>query len=267
MPVVNGIGQSEYTAHKQYALDKILRHQMAICKAVFRSRDWHPPRVYHYYDIYAGCGSNDSVGCQGSPLVFLDAVTDAGIPYDAHCIELGGENASLLKSRVAPTIYVHAGDNAQVLPGLLGTLRGEWNYGTIYADPNDLPPFDLLAEASNNPNAQRIDMLVYLSATNYKRVRKVWGRDYLTDALAKINKKVWLVSAPVGRSQWAFLFGTNYDKYSDYRAIQFYRVDSPEGAAVLERLTYTTDERGEGKQPSFFTGPTPNTSSSQSSRP
>ena len=112
-----------------------------------------------------------------------------------------------------------------------------------------MPDFDLLAELSKKPAFKYIDFVVYLSATNIKRVRRfeqATGRDakvkLLTDYMKSIDKSTWIIRKPMGKHQWTFAIGSNWVKFPDWEKRGFYRIDSDEGKSMLERLTYTDGE-------------------------
>jgi three-Cys-motif partner protein len=247
-------GQSVYTKGKQAALSRILAQHMAICRRLF-TRDYVCPE-YQYYDLFAGCGENETVGCEGSPLVFLKTARRARLPYRATFIEQDEGRAVLLRQAIDSddlgAIRICRGDNAVFLPHLLRQIQRPWTFGIIYADPNGMPPFDLLAQASRTRNCKRIDILIYASATTIKRVRGAFGRDDLATLLGKIDKKTWLIQSPRGKAQWTFLFGTNHPDYNDYRAINLYRLDSEEGRGIFERLNNTSAELERQAQPELI---------------
>lgn len=238
-------GQSEFTKGKQEALREILGRHMSICEAIYAKRQrWVNPD-YLYFDIYAGCGWNEDVDVIGSPLVFMEEVAGRRFNYHAGFIEKDGAAYGKLQQRLAGEPRAHAfwGENAEKLPMLLERWNAKrWTYGMIYADPNGCPPFDLLADVSQDPRCEQIDILIYASATSIKRARGAWGKDNLDAGRSKIAKKHWLIQEPRGQPQWTFLLGTNWDGYSGHAKIKMHTLKSQEGLAIYERLNLTDAE-------------------------
>lgn len=275
MPVdENGIGHSQATLYKEASLGVILRTHTRIVAAIQDKYPWVAPH-YYYIDMNAGCGHNDDENCEGSPLVFLKAISAIRRPYRAHLIELNASSAQRLQTFIDAGSYagarIHIGDNEVLLPGILDSLVppvGKEAFGLVYSDPNGIPNFDLIGQVSRHPHCQKMDILIRYSGASVKRNQHITGLKIL-DYLSVITKKFWFAQSLNSNDkwQWTFLFGTNYWKYPKMVNIGFFRIDSSDGQAIIERLNYTNKELKEREQSSFFTGLTPNISDSQSSRP
>jgi len=238
MPIKNGQGHSDMTVIKEQQLGVILGTHLNICKAVFAGQLPYL-RVYHYLDLYAGCGLNQEEQCSGSPMLFLAMATLSGLPFRAWFIEKNQTNAEALQQTVLDydlhpvQVSVLQGDCSQMAHVALRNISRNV-FGMIYADPNGIPDFGLLADLSRQ--YLRLDILIRLGATFLKRCRRaIPGWEPLTYYMAQIRKKVWLVQSPLesDHNQWTFLLGTNYPDYRTMRNIRFYRTDTPEGRDAL----------------------------------
>lgn len=263
MPVDNGVGHSTATIAKQASLGFFLNVHISICDAI--AAKWRKPRCYYYVDMNAGCGRNEQEGCDGSPLVFLKAATALRMPYKAWFIEKEKRNTEDLEAALdhLPDWIICRGDHNDIVPEVIKEIPNYAN-GLFYTDPNGIPSFGLLSSISQIMRVSRMDILIRYAASGGKRAGYK-----LADCIAKIDKKFWLVQEPSSNDkwQWTFLLGTNWTKFPEMERIRFYRIDSDRGRAILDRLNYTKEELEERQQASFFTGVTPNTSSSQSLRP
>jgi three-Cys-motif partner protein len=253
MPTLHGIGQSNATHTKQWRFTKIIQQHLATCGAIFAKHSWTSD-CYQYIDANAGCGHNEAVGCEGSPIIFLREAQEKGILYAAHLVEIDPQNAMLLQATVARwnSHEVIIGDNREIVPDLVADLPAN-SYGLLYTDPNGVPDFDLLAEVSQHPRLKRVDILIRYAASAVKRNKHITGKRML-DYLRMIRKQHWIV-CEVDHSdkwQWTFLLGMNWDGLRVMKQYGFHYAHSPEGQAIIERLNYTNDERRALYQPSLF---------------
>lgn len=247
---IRNVGQGDHTQQKQDDFQGLLSLHIKIVDGITSkpSNAWQ--RYYTYIDMNAGPGLYN--GIVGSPILFLSQIERTSIPYSATLIEEEQCNATELNDRVSLLGYhgivkvVNDNHDHALRNGAAPTKS---TYGMIYHDPNGAPNFELLAELSRKPAFQRIDFVIYLGATTIKRARgmeKALGKNakfkLLTDYLNSINKKTWIVRKPVGKNQWTFAVGSNWVNLPDWRKRGFYRIDTPEGKSVLERLTYTDGE-------------------------
>lgn len=260
--IQRNVGQGDHTQQKQDDFQDLLSLHIKIVDGITSKPGNAWQRYYTYIDMNAGPGLYN--GIVGSPILFLSQIERTSIPYLATLIEEEQCNATELNGRVAPlgsrgTVKVVNDNHDHALRN--GAAPVKSTYGMIYHDPNGtVPNFDLLAELSRKPAFQRIDFVVYLSATNIKRVRRfeqATGRDakvkLLTDYMKSIDKSTWVIRKPVGRHQWTFAMGSNWVNLPDWKKRGFYRIDTPEGKSMLERLTYTDGELDDmSGQMSFF---------------
>jgi hypothetical protein len=218
---------------------------------------------YRYFDLTAGKGSTPD-GNFGSPIVFLDEVEKPRfvIPFRADLIEREESNLDELKKAVQShtvyeseqgQIYFHCGEYELVIPRLLKSKK-ETELGLVYVDPSgDLPDFKTLAYIS--ALRPRMEILIYLSATNVKRQYQQ-TKKFLADFLSETDKKHWLIRKPFKGDphQWTFLLGSNKDFFNPYKNIQQYFcvLDSPAGQEVFEKMNFNQEQRLEQKQPPLF---------------
>jgi three-Cys-motif partner protein len=242
MPIENGIGYGEYTGVKIEHLSKILAMHMAITQAVIKKHASYYERRYHYVDLTAGRGSTPN-GNPGSPIVFLDIIHSPGskfdLPFCADLIEREQQNILELRKVISAhpvfashqkDIQFHNNDYETIIPQLF-CLRRDIELGLTYVDPTgDLPDIETLALISKM--RPRMEILLYLSATNVKRQFQQTQK-LLADFLKATGKQHWLIRKPFrgDNHQWTFLLGSNSDLFKPYKSIQsyFYLLNSPEG--------------------------------------
>ena len=260
MPIENGVGYGEYTGVKIEHLSKILAMHMAITQAVIKKHASYYEPEYRYIDLTAGKGSTPD-GSSGSPIVFLEKAGDPKfeVPFRADLIEREQSNIDELKKAVLShpvgllnqkNIHFHPEDYEKTVPHLFMSKK-EYELGLVYVDPSgDLPDFKSLAHISNM--RPRMEILLYLSATNIKRQFQQTQK-FLADFLSETSKQHWLIRKPIkGDShQWTFLLGSNSDLFKPYGSIRsyFYLLNSPEGQQVFEKMNLSQDQRMEQKQP------------------
>jgi three-Cys-motif partner protein len=220
MPIENGIGYGEYTGVKIEHLSKILAIHMAITQAVIKKHASYYEIEYRYVDLTAGKGSTPD-GSIGSPIVFLNKTSEPKfeIPFRADFIEREQSNLDELKKTISihsanssqqGSIHFHHGNYEDVIPNLFKSKK-DIELGLVYVDPTgDLPDFETLAFVSSR--RPRMEILLYLSATNIKRQFQQTQK-FLADFLNETGKQHWLIRRPFrGDShQWTFLLGSNID--------------------------------------------------------
>jgi len=248
MPILNNVGISTNTPTKQQDFRSVLSLHLKITQAVLNKHQWTDD-TYYYFDLTAGPGKyTDGKTCiVGSPLIFLNLTYK--MKRHALMVEKNFENYLSLSS-YAKTADCRYGDSRLILPNWLQTESHKQDdgvkYGLCYVDPTgDPPPFEMLADASHHNQFTRIDILMYLSATNIKRWRmnpKLSYNTSLIDALCNIDKKHWIIREPKSQHQWTFLLGTNWNAFPPYKNRGFHRVRSKQGQEILRKLNFTAEE-------------------------
>lgn len=244
MPKDNNIGHSTCTVNKQAGFKCVIDTQISIVKSVITKHKW-APQIFYYIDLYAGDGSNAMEGCPGSPVIFLQEIQDK-MKYSASFIEIEPGNTIYLKAAVqfANSHTVYTGDNAIILPQIIKSIP-RYSYGLIYADPNGIPNFDMLSNASKH--LPKMDILIRCPATAIKR-----NGNSLQDFIHRIDKSNWLVQRPEGKWQWTFLFATNYTEYPTWKKLNMHNLQSNEGKEIFRTIAYTEKERTNMDQPNLF---------------
>lgn len=118
MPIIDNMGYSEITEIKQEHFRLILQAHLRIVKTIFVKHQYSLP-TYFYFDINAGSGQYE--GKPGSPLIFLEEVTQVDIPYSAVFIDKDEKNIealSALTQSYHPNVRTFCGEHADILPQL-----------------------------------------------------------------------------------------------------------------------------------------------------
>lgn len=274
MPVNStGQGHSGYTLIKQEAFRYFMEvHAKIICR-IFAQKKPYVDRCYYYIDTNAGKGYNDD-GSPGSIMIAVDTLGDtlSRNQYDflITAIEKNATAAQMLRYALEQTCEdwsVIARDNAMALTSdLIPDEPDDTRYGLVYCDPNDMKglPFDALTTffQASQPQTQKMDLLINLSATTLKRVQGAHYTWYtIPDIIGKVNKNYWYIREGYDRAQWTFLFGTNWPDWPPLRLktsrqkLGLYPIDSSEGRSLLEKLSLTSAAYDHKQQPQMPLGP------------
>jgi len=236
---------SAETEQKEHDFRGILTMHASICRGIFRRQSIVRP--YLYVDLYAGPGRLEYNGHQfdGSPLIARDVLTKARIPYEAlHYERDPGEAERLTRALAGRSGPVYAETCQEGFARWLDEHEYQRDrYGMVFSDPiRDEIPHDLLNHAAKR--LPRVDLLSYVSATQYKRRRGGDpSRPFLADHIGAVDKRVALIREPVGAWHWTFVLWSNWTRLPQWEARKFHRLDSPEGASILNRLDLSKKEQ------------------------
>ena len=238
MPInEDGVGYSEYTQGKLFAFAGILEMHAKICR---RIQSKYPRTPYYYIDLNAGVGS---VAGQPSSVPIAKRILDEHLmDRFIYAVDINPNAPAALAGQACEAAW---GDNRVIAPMWIERIpKYPSAYGLIFHDPNDLVDFDLLGRLYEQPQTQKVDLLIYMSATTWKRYRTGSSKRIasLIVELGRINKRYWIVRDPRGKHQWTFLLGTNWQDFPYWERGGFYRVDGREGSRVLAKLSETSEE-------------------------
>jgi len=255
----DGIGYGEFTQLKLEHFEKIVHAHIRVTRAVMlKHKQFYPPGSrYRYIELTAGRGFSPARQ-KGTPLTFMSVAEAEGVDYRADLIEISSGNCAELernvelernaKKWVHGEVEYHNGDYRTESVQLLGQPNGN-EMGLIFADPSGDPPdFEILGQLA--ALRTRMEILIYLSSTNIKRVYQFTGKR-LVDGINAVGKGFWLIKNPVDwdKHKWTFLLGASVPIFKDYKRIGFFRLDSARGQEIFEELNLTEQERFESKQP------------------
>lgn len=251
MPVTYGVGHSVATAAKQEALRYILRVHIRIAGRIVREKQWAHGK-YLWADLTAGSGYLN--GEPGSPAIFFQEMERMMTPYTAVFAEKRKQThdrlQNFLRKRTKGNghkVEIRREDNkktaeyvAQHAAGVTGVA-----YGMVYIDNNGQPPWDVVVNMAQKKSLQRVDLLLNIPCTSVKRSLSYSGHR-LTDRLASIEKRYWLVREPIPQDgwQWSFLLGTNWPDFPEFAALGMYRAESKRGQEIIHYLNTTNAEKG-----------------------
>jgi hypothetical protein len=253
------------TEQKERDFYGIFNMHVPICKGIISRHLGDGP--YFYGDLYAGPGHLEFNGRQflGSPLIAQEILTRHGVPYQA----VHFEKDPAVAARLGEALWVPVSlldmpdpESAQIrietcqegFPRWLAEIGPQpRRLGMVYADPiRDEIPVELLNCAAKF--MPRVDLLSYVSATQYKRRRRGdlrrnghSARPVLSDHVNAVNKRHGLIRKPEHRTGWQFTFilWSNWGNLPDWNGRGFYRLDSDEGRRILDLLDLTSDEQHE----------------------
>jgi len=239
MPSTMRQGQSDLVTEKK---QRGLSYALALSAAVIKKNaSWAKP--YLHFDLNAGNGYNESAGCVGSPITYMQMFHE--LPnFRATFIDRDPEQIAQLGAHPImqdPRCTLHLGDNAAFLSAL--QFNGRWQFGTILSDPNgaDVPIDQLSYAARRYP---QIDQIFHWNSNITKRLR--YGikpsQIVLADVPGLITKKAWLIREPVGPHQFAMLIGRNY-RGNDWPKGGFFHLDSDKGQEIMDRCSRSRKER------------------------
>lgn len=247
-------GQSDYTVAKQDDLRQILSLLVSVHKEHGRVT---------LIDLNAGSGFNDAVGCPGSPLIMLNEAVRLKASTDIHAVEIRKGSARQLRERLAAAL---AGVDSQVtarvwhgnhsecseeIVKLLGSRRGKWVRGVVYADPNGVSDFPGQALERFAQEFPRLDLLINISAVTVKRIRVYgakngcWNYSSLCDMIQPLQRfrQRLFVREPIGiRQQWTMLLLTNWADCPEMKKRGWFDAQTAEGQAIWNFLNLTQEE-------------------------
>jgi three-Cys-motif partner protein len=259
MPKVNNVGYGAVTPVKLSVLGRILSMHLAVTDAVM---DKYPSKFrlpYRYLEFTAGRGFTPNHQ-RGSTLLFLDRVHSGTFrhTYQAEFIDREQDNLNALEQTVTAeakknqwgtvSVRYQPYDYQAVVP-LLFPDRDIYELGLVFVDHSgDVPEWHTLKLIAHR--RPKMEILVYISSTAVKRVFQYTGKK-LADHMNFVGKKYWLIRKPEAwdKHKWTFLLGADTDIFKKYKAINFYRHDSPEGEAAFTELNLTEGERISAIQP------------------
>jgi three-Cys-motif partner protein len=260
MPNSNGFGISKWTARKHELFSLVLEWSIGNQEQYVYPHS--PP--YLFIDITAGPGryqESDEEGYEikdqfyeGSPVLaakILQTGTSKRYPevprWEMLCYEKDPTRIALLRAALekqTAKIDIRCVDfNDHLLPELNNRLE-EYSRGCLFYDPTKNPQFETLWLASQIPHFQRIDIFLYLSATNWKRSIGTNNPSYraLMNVIKRLNKKSWRISEPTAQEEWVMLIGTNHPHYPPNLLDLLADIDSPEGKLRVNRINLSKPE-------------------------
>lgn len=251
MPSFKGQGQSSLATEAKV---RGISYALAINLNIFTAKFSRTRYCYWHFDLNAGSGFNDQVGCIGTPLTFLAQAKAAGLDryFAAFCdIDKDRVTELMLRPEVAndERAFVMHGDNSELcaaIPHIIEARgeRPEHALGTILSDDNAVGiPVAALSRLTGG--CPKLDIVIHWNSTAHKRVLRAMPASRLMslpEAISAIRKPHWWIREPVGVHGFTLLVGRGVD-IAPPRALGFHRVGTHFGDTVLERCTLTAAEQ------------------------
>jgi three-Cys-motif partner protein len=231
-------GQGKTTVLKESAFRGIFWMNLAVQKkSSFR---------YHHFDLNSGCGYNHEVGCEGSPLVFLNVADAQSVSnFSAHFVDRDREAIKELLTRIEgrPGCTAYNGENREFVKAIPDLIRLDHGnpakaLGTVLCDPNgiDLPLNELAQLARICP---RLDFVINYPARVWKRARGAGIQSaqlYLAELLHSLDKQHWIIQEPLGCDihEFMILVGRNFE-FKNWSRMRFHKLDSPKAGEIIQR--------------------------------
>ncbi len=252
---------SEYTEIKQQHFGGIASIIVGAVRGIARRKPlWDATRCFEYFDLYAGPGrycvpnGND---IDGSPVIFSRIIAQSGLSFRSYLFEQAPDNARQLRDCNLPHSTIIEGDNLLGIRPFLRVTKTP-RFGLIYADPKGVLNWQLLQWMSRMKRYEKTDVLINIQAARGVKLHRTRYPDkfrMMTDELADIQKKHWLIREPYGKQQWTFLFGTNWGDLPKWKKAGFHDIGSDSGRNILYELNFTNAEKRameKSRQPSLF---------------
>lgn len=236
-------GQSSTTIDKERRIASALSIGMKIV-----DREAWNKFTYFHFDANSGCGWNDVVGVDGSPVVFhkMADIFLANMKREAFFCDIDRPAIEKLLNCLGTwngSSYLFHKDNEEILEVFAERLRtcGEnplYIVGSIIVDPNGYwyrskgkgPPIKGLLEFVKE--FPRVDIILNLN-TRWRRLALAheWYSNDIPprEVLTSLRKKHWLISrAQYGGDEFMLAVGRNF-KTGSHRAVGFHELESEEG--------------------------------------
>ena len=249
--MMKGISGKE-TPYKQNDFSDLLRHHVNVCSKVINRHSW-ASQFYQYFDMFGGPGLilDNGKTIEGSPVIFSKVIREFPILYRANIVEQDKAIFAQLKATVQNQhIKLHYGNSGEIYKSLL--ISNSKQFGLLYLDPDmSEDGFDLSFKIARDFALcyPRLDILLYVSANNIKRIAGAKDTPCLVDRLRPIQKTDWVIRTLRDKFQYTFLIGTNYSKPFTWGSRGFFDARSPQGQAILERANYTDKQIKKKHQP------------------
>lgn len=236
---------SAETERKEQDFASFVGLHLDICGAILGRG---PNKPYLYADLHAGPGllSYNGRSFDGSPLIFLKLAATKGIRHQSLFFDRDVTVAGRLSAALS---WVESNGSAEVTAHPCEVGMAQWlgrageqpyRHGLVYADPIGKEiPVELLTRVS--AQLPRVDILSYISATNYKRR----GGPRLADHIAAVGKRYAYIREGADQHQWTFILWTNFPKDISWKTRDFWRTDTERGRQILGRLNLTAREHHE----------------------
>ena len=248
MPINGSVGQSDYTKVKQHHFSVIVSTFLTAAKGMLTRNRGDHEQYFLYVDLYAGSGENmDNV--PGSPIIFHEAAKKAQICTLPILVEENEYSVKQLQDKLfsvgANYFKIKNTNNEDFVEMMIKQPVRKSTYGLVYLDPNGIPNFELLRRLSEVRQYYKLDFLINCPATAIKRAIgnvKCKQQSRLFEELKTIKKTNWMIREPIGKWQWTFIIGTNWNDPPQFKKHKFWPIDSAEGQKIVKYLSYNKQE-------------------------
>lgn len=255
MSATSSQGQGGATWLKERGFGAAFRVSLGLANApdVRRYPYWH-------IDLHSGSGTNENVGCDGSPIVFLNEYERSPRPgpLRAFFCDADAQRLHGLAARVGGAAFCFNCDNGEILPvvseAIAAAERRPWkSVGSIVIDPNgyldeSTVPYAALREfCVKHP---RMDLMLNLNVRVYKMskgLQRKGQHGWQSKLLPRVDqfgelfcRKHWLISdvRRPGGDSFVMLIGRNM-RTGDHRALGFHHLESARGRDNVDEIEFS----------------------------
>lgn len=269
---IDGPQVSDSTGEKHLQFRKFIETHLRIVNGCFHQyKGLH--QEYLYFDLNAGPGRYEHENLTGSPIIFAEAAEKLAVNYRGWLFEGHQPTFETLARnirsfhRTRGRFHLIKGDHRETVPQIedlpVPRITGI-PYGLIFSDQNGTSlQVDEIRFLLDRLPRNRIDVLAYVSAANYKRRNRAYERPEILDDLRAIGKRYIWLREPKAKHQWTFAILTDWPEFPSFFKWGFQLLGTEAGDALADRLMLTTKEQRERQRvadPFRPTGPTPSIS-------
>jgi three-Cys-motif partner protein len=258
---MSGQGNGHWSARKERGFHASLWVSLQISMG-------DPSFPFWYADLNAGCGWNQSRGCDGSPVVFLKCARDFCRHYRAFFCDCDAGALQQLRHRLTSdlgpspgSIQLEEMDNADFLPLFAQKIRAvedpKYAFGAILVDPNGFPHgFPLPALGRFSEEFPRLDIILNVNARllrnaiAYREKKNPnwgvrWPATTVLEIADQVSRPYWTIRNPPpnGHGDYFITLVGRGIRHGAQRDLGFFHLDTPIGQRIAREMKHVEVEQ------------------------